>query len=155
MYEKAIILERSIQTDLDAIEETYAKIEGVQLDEKAGEEPLIVLAYHLHGLYNAFENIFLQIAAAFENNLSDQSGWHTQLLQRMTLNLTPIRPAIINQEAYEHLDELRRFRHVFRHSYHIKLDVTRLQLVQTKAMALQRIYLRQIETFLEFLRSLQ
>jgi DNA-binding CsgD family transcriptional regulator len=60
MREKAIILERSIQTDLVLIEEIYSKIEAIQLDEKAGEESLIVLAYHLHGLYNAFENIFLQ-----------------------------------------------------------------------------------------------
>ncbi|MBX3060123.1 MAG: antitoxin, partial [Anaerolineae bacterium] len=141
MREKAIILERTIQNDLATIAEIYTRIAAIQPDVDASEESLIVLAYHLHALYNAFENIFLQIAATFENNLDDQSGWHTQLLQRMTLDLTPIRPAVIDQEAYDPLDELRRFRHLFRHSYHIRLDANRLQLVQAKALALQAVYL--------------
>lgn len=67
----------------------------------------------------------------------------------------PIRPAVINQETYEQLDELRRFRHVFRHSYHIRLDAMRLQLVRARAATLQAAYLEQIENFLNFLRSLQ
>ncbi|MCL4263000.1 MAG: hypothetical protein KJ069_07280 [Anaerolineae bacterium] len=155
MREKAIILERTVQNDLATIAEIYARIEVIQPDANASEEALIVLAYHLHALYNAFENIFLQIAAAFENNIDEQSGWHSQLLQRMTLDLMPIRPAVIDQEAYDPLDELRRFRHLFRHSYHIRLDANRLQLVQAKALALQTICLKQIQSFLNFVRSLQ
>lgn len=155
MREKAIILERTVQNDLVTIAEIFTKIGAIQPDENTSEELLIVLAYHLHALYNAFENIFMQIAATFENNLDDQTGWHTQLLQRMTLDLTPIRPSVIDQEAYDPLDELRRFRHLFRHSYHIRLDANRLQLVQAKALTLQVVYLEQINLFLSFIRSLQ
>ena len=48
---------------------------------------MIVIAYRLHSLYIAFENIFRNIAASFENHL-DQAGWHRQLLQRMRLDLS-------------------------------------------------------------------
>ena len=36
----------------------------------------------------------------------DQAGWHRQLLERMRLDLTPIRPAVIDSEIYDKLDEM-------------------------------------------------
>jgi len=112
------------------------------------------VAYRLRGLYSAFENIFRNIASAFENQL-DPSAWHRQALQRMRLDLSPVRPAVIDDEAYEKLDELVRFRHLFRTGYGIRLDASRLALVVQKAMELKSIYRQQIERFLEFLRTLQ
>jgi hypothetical protein len=154
MQQKAIILERTIQNDLATINEIYAKINGRTLDS-ADENSLIVLAYRLHSLYSAFENIFHQVAKTFENHLDDQAGWHSQLLQRMQLDLTPIRPAVIDETAYESLDELRRFRHLFRSAYGVDLDPQRLQLVLDKALKLRTVYPQQIETFLEFLQTLK
>ena len=153
MREKAIILERSIQHDLETIDAIYAKITGLQVDE-SDENTLIVLAYRLHSLYSAFENIFRQIAKTFENQLDDKAGWHSQLLQRIRLDLMPIRPAVIDETAYEKLDELRRFRHLFRSAYGVNLDPRRLQLVGDKAFELRDIYPQQITTFLEFLQTL-
>jgi hypothetical protein len=80
-----------------------------------------VVAYRLHGLYSSFENVFRNVASSFENRL-DAAAWHQQLLQRMRLDLSPVRPAIIDGEAYEKLDELRRFRHLFLTGYGVKLD---------------------------------
>jgi hypothetical protein len=153
MQEKALLLERTIERDLKAIEEIYEAIDRTPFG--AGEEELIVLAYRLHNLYNAFENIFQNIAVFFENNLDDRARWHSQLLQRMLLDLTPIRPAVIDEETLDKLDELRRFRHVFRSAYTIKLDSERLSLVRNKALALRQAYRPQINRFLTFLKSLQ
>lgn len=153
MREKAIVLERSIQHDLVTIDAIYAKITGLQIDE-SDENTLIVLAYRLHSLYSAFENIFRQIAKTFENQLDDKAGWHTQLLQRMRLDLMPIRPAVVDDAAFEKLDELRRFRHLFRSAYGLNLDPRRLQLVLDKALELRAIYPPQMATFLKFLQTL-
>jgi hypothetical protein len=71
MREKFLLLERSIWHDLQAIEQLYRAIGTPTLTDEAGEEALIVLAYRLHNLYNAFENIFQNIAATFENTLDD------------------------------------------------------------------------------------
>ena len=81
-----------------------------------------MLAFRLHSLYNAFDNVFQNIAAAYENTPDDATRWHAQLLQRMRLDLMPVRPAVIDKAAYDALDELRRFRHLFRYAY----DVERL-----------------------------
>jgi len=68
MREKTPILERSIQNDLATIDGVYAKIDVHTIDS-TDENSLIVLAYRLHRLYSAFENIFHQIARTFENQV--------------------------------------------------------------------------------------
>ena len=155
MSETAIILERNIQADLQTIDEIYQKLDMPILPMGIEEEKLIVLAYRLHSLYMAFENIFRNIAAAFENNVDDSSGWHSQLLQRMTLNLMPIRPAVIDKNAFDKLDELRRFRHLFRNAYQTEFDPERLQLVLNKTLALRDLYPTQINQFLSFIQTLK
>ncbi|MFL6202141.1 MAG: hypothetical protein ACJ76J_23455 [Thermoanaerobaculia bacterium] len=88
-----------------------------------------------------------------ENHLD--SSRHRQLLERMRLDLSPVRPAVIDGEAFEKLDELLRFRHLFWTGYGLRLDGLRLQLVVRKALELKGIYRGQIERFLEFLRRLE
>lgn len=155
MREKFLLLERSIQHDLQAIDRLYETIASPTLADEDDQETLIVLAYRLHNLYNAFENIFQNVATTFENTLDDSTRWHAQLLQRMCLDLMPLRPAVIEGQAYDALDELRRFRHLFRYAYDIQLDPQRLRLVLSKAWQLRAVYRSQIERFLEFLRALQ
>jgi hypothetical protein len=154
MNEKFLILERNVQSDLEAIERLYSELGEPELAESDEQEALIVVAYRLHSLYSAFENIFRNIATSFENHL-DPSSWHRQLLERMRLDLSPVRPAVLDAEAFEKLDELLRFRHLFRTGYGLRLDALRLQLVVRKALELKAIYRGQIERFLEFLRRLE
>ena len=154
MNERLLVLERSIQTELEVIARLYEALGEAELTGSEPQEVLIVIAYRLHSLYSAFENIFRNIATAFENHL-DPQGWHRQLLQRMRLDLLPVRPAVIDDKAYASLDEMLRFRHLYRTAYALELDASRLQLVLQKALALKPLYQPQIETFLEFLRSLE
>ena len=162
MDEKFLVLRSSLRNDLAAIEQIYVLLDNYDISEEAGKRPdkgwdydqLIVVAYHLHNLYNAFENIFLNIATAFENSIEELGRWHAQLLERMKLDVSPLRPAVIDTAAYDALDELRRFRHVFRHAYSITLDADRLDLVLRKAAKLRNLYRRQMDAFDHFLQDL-
>lgn len=154
MNDKILILVNSIRRDLVAIAAIYDELERHPLGADADDNTLIVVAYHLHNLYNAFENIFQNIAAVFENSVDDVERWRIQLLERMRLDVMPMRPAVIDDVAYDALDELRRFRHMFRHAYSVKLDFLRLQLVMRKALALKAIYAGQLERFVDFLQGL-
>ncbi len=51
-------------------------------------------------------------------------------------------------------DELRRFRHLFRSAYRLRIDADRLALVHKKAKALQKVYPADLEHFLTFLDTL-
>ena len=146
-------LKADIKADLKAIAEIYATLKRYPLEPSTDEE-LIVIAYHLHNLYCAFESIFQRIAEVFGNQIPERAGWHAELLRRMTLDIEGSRPRLLSDEAYDCLDELRRFRYLFRSAYRLHLDAERLILVRTKAHTLQKVYLTDIERFLTFLDSL-
>lgn len=154
MDHKILILVTSVRRDLETIATIYNELEGHPLTMETDQDTLIVIAYHLHNLYNAFENIFQNIAAMFENSVDDTQRWHAQLLERMRLDVMPLRPAVIDDRVYDALDELRRFRHIFRHAYSVKLDPLRLELVMRKALDLKITYLAQLEQFIGFLQGL-
>ena len=92
MNDKMVILLKSIEQDVKAIQRLYDELGEPVLNPDSDYRDLIVVAYHMHHLYNAFENIFLNIAVAFENSIEETERWHTQLLERMTLDLSPLRP---------------------------------------------------------------
>lgn len=152
MNSNLLILINSIRRDMETIAVIYRELEQHSLTPEADQDRLIIVAYHLHNLYNAFENIFQNVAAVFENSVDNEERWHAQLLERMRLDAMPLRPAVIDDSAHDALDELRRFRHLFRHAYTIKLDPQRLQLVMHKARALGAIYQDQLERFIAFLQ---
>lgn len=154
MSDRMLLLGYAIRKDMADIATLYAALEHHPLEPDAGAETLIVIAYYLHNLYNAFENIFQNIAAAFENSIDDMGRWHAQLLERMRLDVMPLRPAVIDDQAYEALDELRRFRHLFRHAYGVQLDPLRLNVVVIKATRLKALYRPQLDQFLDFLQTL-
>jgi hypothetical protein len=154
MDDKILILVNSLHRDLEAIATLYDELDRHPLTPETPPDTLIVIAYHLHNLYNAFENIFLNIAAVFENSVDEMQRWHAQLLERMQLDVMPLRPAVIDEASYDALDELRRFRHLFRHAYRIKLDPLRLQLVRHKALSLKATYPAQLQQFIDFLQGL-
>ena len=87
------------------------------------------LGYTIHNLFSLIENYALRIAKAFENQI-DEKTWHRELVKRMTLEITTIRPAVWNRELARHIDELRRFRHAFRHIYDSTLDPDKMMLAQ-------------------------
>jgi len=154
MDDKILVLMSSIRRDIEAIADIYQELQRYPLAADTDADTLILIAYRLHNLYNAFENIMENIATVFENSMDDVGRWQAQLLERMRLEVLPLRPAVIDDVTYDALDELRRFRHVFRHAYSVKLDPARLQLVMSKALTLKTLYAPQLERFIEFLQSL-
>ena len=153
MDTKIRTLRADIRADLKAIADIYTALNRYGT-VTADEERLIVIAYHLHNLYCAFESIFQRIAEMFGNQISDRAGWHADLLRRMTLDIEGLRPRLLGDEAYDALDELRRFRHLFRSAYRLRLDAERLALVHKKAQILEQVYRADIERFLAFLDTL-
>ena len=87
------------------------------------------LGYTIHNLYSLFENYALRIAKTFENDV-DQGTRHRDLVKRMTIKIATVRPAVWDRGLAHHIDELRRFRHAFRHVYDSSLDPEKLMITQ-------------------------
>lgn len=126
----AATLSAVIENDIKAIKGMTHKLSAINASLNTDSfTELAGAAYLLHNIYNAFENSFEQISRSFENHVKDVSKWHKELLGKMFLEISGIRPAVFPQELRGILNELRGFRHVFRHSYDFEIDPKKLQFV--------------------------
>lgn len=94
--------------------EIGAIIDRIRTGSTADEAETVFLGYQLHNLYSALEDLFKKVAACFENQVDDLARYHRDLLQKMSFSVPGVRPNLLTRENYQLLDELRRFRHVFR-----------------------------------------
>jgi hypothetical protein len=121
----AVALRAVLEADLASIAQLTESLRGLG-NGPLGEPEAIAAGYYLHNLYNALENSFDQISRTFENHVKDLSRWHQELLHKMFLDMPPLRPAVLPSGAKPLLDDLRGFRHRFRHSYDYPLDAAKV-----------------------------
>jgi hypothetical protein len=118
-----------IGRDIDALRRMDAEL--VSLGDALNEpqpsfRDVAAAAYVLHNLYGAIENAFDQISRTFENHIVDSRQWHRELLTKMFLDIPGIRPAVMPRTVSVFLNDLRGFRHVFRHAYEFELDAAKV-----------------------------
>ncbi len=121
--------------------------------DTATEERTVTLAYYLHNLYSAVEDLFEEVASTFENRVEDTSAYHRELLQRMSIEVPTIRPRLLSAPSTALLDELRAFRHVFRHTYSYSLDPDRIANLREKVLAGWETVEEDMARFEEFLKE--
>lgn len=113
-------LRAELRQDMGFIAKNYEK--NREMTRRIAESPnadefeYAALGYTIHNLYTAFESYCLRIAKFFENNL-DEREWHRSLVYRMTLTIDGVRPALFDTDFAARVDELMRFRHLFRNLY--------------------------------------
>ncbi len=147
--EKLMLLRSDIKAQMDRIEAIYQNIE----DRAAGLHPddeirLESVAYQLHNLYNAIEDLFRLVAAHFENQVEHLGRWHTALLRRMRQQVEGMRPALLSEQSYVLLNGLRGFRHFFRHAYAAPVEYAHIQINLEKARRLRSPFQQDVEQFL-------
>lgn len=125
--EQRAALAAVVGENLVAIERLSPRIHGISGD--ADYDSLAGVAYALHNAYNALENVFEQTSRSFENHVVDTARWHKELLGKMFLDIPGVRPPLLSPELREFLNDLRSFRHLFRHAYDFELDAARLDAV--------------------------
>lgn len=86
-------------------------------------------AHQLCRMYNAIEQMGLRVAKAFENSIDDEKGWHSGLLNRLSIRIDGVRPAVFPSALRGPLNELKGFRHIFTHAYELELDPEKLALL--------------------------
>ena len=117
----ALTLSAFIRSALAAIDRIEGDVSQFNLNNLSVAE-LNSLGYSLHNIYNALEKCFEQISLSFENHVRDRTRWHRELLEKMFLDIQPLRPAVLPEPLHSLLGDLLGFRHLFRNAYEIKLD---------------------------------
>ena len=144
--ERLAILQAEIKAQMQEIEGIYIRIEDRK--RKKDKAAMESVGYQLHNLYCAFEDLFKIVAETFENHIQDKSKFHQELLKRMAISIEGVRPRLLSQECFLLLDNVRSFRHLFRHAYSYELDERKLKIVLEDAFTLRRIYPTDVNVFL-------
>jgi len=142
-----VILKAEVEAQLKEIEGVYARLE--ERKRKRGAAAVESMGYQLHNLYCAFEDLFKIIADGFENHIQDKSKYHVELLKRMAVSIKGVRPALLSHESFILLDNLRAFRHFFRHAYSHELDARKVRIVLEDASRLKGIYQKEVNSFMD------
>jgi hypothetical protein len=130
---------------------------SVQVNELASlgrsRSAALIVAQIFENYYTCLETCFLRISQFFENNLS-HDRWHSDLLEKMTLNVPGIRHAAIQTETYGCLEEFLRFRHFKRYYFQLDYDWEKIDFLAKKYEQAYPAVQRDLDAFLEFLEEI-
>ena len=115
--------------------------------EPVAREMVESTGYWLHNLYSAFEDLFKLTAGFWENNEKINGDFHINLLKRMLVHIEQVRPALISEESYRFLNELRGFRLVFRHAYSFGMDDERVSFLLHRVLEKKELLLQDMKNF--------
>lgn len=149
------ILKSEILRDMEKLERLFEKFDASynRYQEKKEYAYLVESAFYVNQVFTGFERVFRNIAVFFENTV-DEKAWHKSLLDRMAIKIGSIRPAVISEVNHKRLDELRAFRHFFRHTYDFDLEEEKFAIVASRALELKKDFKTDFEKFIQFIDGL-
>ena len=148
-----IVTISEIHKQLGEIEKVFRVL--VEREERLAAGEAVVIegaAFHIHNYYNAVEDLLRIVAAAFENNIQDASRWHSELIDRMTMDIERVRPRFLSDETAQLLHRLRSFRHFFRHAYRVTLDGDEIQINVGRVRQVHALLLADVAAFVAAIR---
>lgn len=147
---KLILLKVDLEGQMNIVRQIHQKLldRAERLQQMNDDAILESSAYQIHNLYCAVEDLLKIVASCFENNINSSSQWHSLLLQRMTMEIPGVRPALLSSDSYTILNALRGFRHFFRHAYGASIDSDQLKINLDKALKLKEHLDHDIHQFL-------
>ena len=114
----------------------------------------LLVAGLLENYYTCSETIFVRISRFFENNIPAEH-WHKELLSRMSLEYSGIRPKVISNQTEIHLSELMRFRHFRRYYFGTAYDWARIDELVARLNIVHPVLILEIADFIYWLNSLE
>lgn len=155
MLKKIKVLKSQITNDIKKIEKIFIRFDDAYSEFIISKEysKLVESAFYLNQISTGFERIFKGIAKTFENNI-DEISWHKDIIEKMLLDIEGIRPAVITETSFNYLNELRTFRHFFRHAYDVDIEDEKFNIVAQKALLLRKVYQQDFANFGRFLDEL-
>lgn len=131
---------------IDQVDQRLRQRVAAGLDTPAQLESI---AYQIHNLYCAVEDLLRLVATTFENHIGNGGQWHRVLLLRLSQPVPDVRPAFLSAPTLQLLNPLRSFRHFVRHAYNSEIEITQLQVNLDLALSVRAQISQDIANFLE------
>lgn len=109
-------------------------------------ESVLIPVRILESGYTAIETLLVRISQAFENHLLPDR-WHSDLLDKMALEIPTVRPRVLSMETLARLRELMRFRHFTRYYFELDYDWRKIDLLVSMFREAVPLLGRDLEAF--------
>jgi len=107
-----------------------------------------------HDFYSGVEKIFKKIAEDLNGGLPNSDNWHKELLHEMSMEITELRPVVIQKDTEEKLLEFLKFRHLSRNNYGFSLKKEKMtHLFEAFPITLEQFSL-ELNSFIRWLKTL-
>jgi hypothetical protein len=115
-----------VQRDLEAARKNAADLlaRAEALEQRGAELPLdlrfdreIAIGAMLHNCFGAMESALERLIEAVDGSLPTGRNYHAELIRRAAAPVPEVRPAVISMALAGDLQQLRQYRHAFRHAY--------------------------------------
>lgn len=150
------LLAERVRAEVQALDSVVQRAEGALI--RATRQPadqdyfLSAAALDLHGFYAGVERVFELIASDIDESRPTTRHWHRDLLAQMALDVSDLRPAVLQPASQLALQDYLEFRHVVRNVYTFNLRPDRVkELVQN----LRPTFLLVQRDLLDFARLLE
>jgi len=121
------------------------------LDRFAASAPgrleLRIPASLVHDYYTGMETALSRIVEVINGAYPTGAESHVRLLELMTLDVEGLRPAVLSEGSRKDLDELRKFRHFFRHAYAAHLQWEHIRPLLERVVARHAGFASELEAF--------
>jgi uncharacterized protein YutE (UPF0331/DUF86 family) len=151
------VLAARIQKELDLIRATV-NVASSQLDkakQTGDRDYLQAAALSLQNFYMGVERVFEEVAKQIDRSSPTGASSHRELLDQMGLEIAKTRPAVIQPNTLEKLNDYRGFRHVVMHRYGAELKPDRVQTLVEVLPECHADFVRDVQNFCHFLLQLE
>lgn len=111
---------KRIAIEVDAIARKCARLDA-EKDHENIDSHLTAIASIIQSVYNGYERTLEMLIRTIDGELPAARDYHTALLRRASSEIPDVRPPIISEKTFQVLDDIRKYRHVFRKIYHYQL----------------------------------
>jgi len=113
------------------------------------------IALNLHSFYTGIERILEDIAREIDGSMPTGQNWYRDLLVQMSVEVSSIRPLVIQRSSRNCLDEYRGLRHVIRNVYTFNLQPSRLRVLVEGLSQCYESLVQDFRRFCDFLEALE
>lgn len=103
------------------------------------------------GLYTGMEDILRGLLSLVDQFVPSGENSHQAILDQAAAPIEGTRPAMISDQVYDALTELKGFRHFERHNYRFRFDSPLVQQNETTAEEIVPVFTRDIEEFIKMM----
>lgn len=139
-----------IKSEIESIKRKLQRL-NTEKDPENIDSHIKAVAGSLHSIYTGYESIIERIIRAIDGETPLGSDYHLKLLRRALTEIPEIRPPIISKDSFSLLDDLRTYRHKFRHIYLYLISPKKIIELAEKGIESFEYFSHDIEKFKSFL----